>query len=382
MGKVVEKSAKGAAIGGIVGLVIPGIGTIAGASIGAAIGALAGQDSSIKEHIDAWYKYKKANIQSSEEDGQILAGRQAEDLLRNIVDEHYQFRGCHSFSGKRIFNPALNHKNEIDMIVVTDKKLYVIECKNWSGRLVKRNDKWIQIKESEEKEHNDVLIHNVMKKNLLLSSLRGIGINIMDTDCIQKVIFMNSRLSIESPEIYNNPDVVTPDKLNDYLNNQKTQLEPHQKMFASIISLILDSESSSKIIDGLFSRLGGKDHTKIVQFINELPTWDKIKLFGTKILSGDIIRDNIYSSAYKVPFEKIKKIKIRIVRSEGLFLVKSILKLGRPIGLDLYDSSGRILLKTKANPEGVFKFIPAGNPDFIEVPILEVDEIIYGKHIT
>lgn len=382
MRKVVEKSAKGAAIGGIVGLVIPGIGTIAGASIGAAIGALAGQDSSIKEHIDAWYKYKKANIQSSEEDGQILAGRQAEDLLRNIVDEHYQFRGCHSFSGKRIFNPALNHKNEIDMIVVTDKKLYVIECKNWSGRLVKRNDKWIQIKESEEKEHNDVLIHNVMKKNLLLSSLRGIGINIMDTDCIQKVIFMNSRLSIESPEIYNNPDVVTPDKLNDYLNNQKTQLEPHQKMFASIISLILDSESSSKIIDGLFSRLGGKDHTKIVQFINELPTWDKIKLFGTKILSGDIIRDNIYSSAYKVPFEKIKKIKIRIVRSEGLFLVKSILKLGRPIGLDLYDSSGRILLKTKANPEGVFKFIPAGNPDFIEVPILEVDEIIYGKHIT
>jgi len=381
MGKVVEKSAKGAAIGGIVGLVIPGIGTIAGASIGAAIGALVGQDFSIKEHIDAWYKYKKANIQSSEEDGQILAGRQAEDLLRNIVDEHYQFRGCHSFSGKRIFNPALNHKNEIDMIVVTDKKLYVIECKNWSVRLVKRNDKWIQIKEFEEKEHNDVLIHNVMKKNLLLSSLRGIGIDIMDTDCIQKVIFMNSRLIIESSEIYNNPDVVTPDRLNDYLNNQKTQLEPHQKMFASIISLILDSESSSKIIDGLFSRLGGKDHIKIVQFINEIPTWDKIKLFGTKILSGDIIRDNIYSSAYKVPFEKIKKIKIRILRSEGLFLAKSLLKLGRPIGLDLYDSSGRILLKTKANPEGVIKFIPAGNPDFIEVPILEVDEIIYGKYI-
>ena len=38
-------------------------------------------------------------------------------------------------------------------------------------------------------------------------------------------------------------------------------------------------------------------------------------------------------------------------------------------------------LKTKANPESVIKFIPAGNPDFIEVPLLEVDEIIYGKHI-
>ncbi|MCD6430371.1 MAG: hypothetical protein J7L57_04025 [Deltaproteobacteria bacterium] len=53
MGKIVEKSAKGAAIGGIAGLVLPGIGTIAGASIGAVIGALVGQDSPIKEHINA-----------------------------------------------------------------------------------------------------------------------------------------------------------------------------------------------------------------------------------------------------------------------------------------------------------------------------------------
>ena len=72
--------------------------------------------SGIKENIDAWYKYVKADVKPMEEDPEIRAGREAEDLLKNIVDEHYQFRNCHSFSSKRVYNPAVGHKNEIDLI--------------------------------------------------------------------------------------------------------------------------------------------------------------------------------------------------------------------------------------------------------------------------
>ena len=262
-------------------------------------------------------------------------------------------------------------------------KIYIIECKNWSGKLIKRNDKWVQLKRyGEEKEHNDVLKHNIMKKNVVLSALRNIGISILDTDCVQKVIFMNSGLKIDNAEIYNHPDIITREKLDEYLNNQKSQLDSHQRFFDSVISLILDNESSAKVIDGLFSRLGGKDHKKVVSFVNELPTWDTIKLYGTKILSGDIVRDNIYQSAYRVPFDKIKKIKVKIIRSENLLLANSLLKIGRPIGLNLYGSNGRILLKTKANPDGFVQFLLAGEgAEPISIPVLEIDEIIKGKNI-
>lgn len=66
----------------------------------------------IRGHIDAWHKYVKADIKAIAEDPEILAGREAEDLLRNIVDEHYQFKGCHSFLSKRIYNPSVGHKRD------------------------------------------------------------------------------------------------------------------------------------------------------------------------------------------------------------------------------------------------------------------------------
>lgn len=45
--------------------------------------------SGMKDHIDAWYKYVQADVKAVAEDPEILAGREAEDLLRNIVNAHY-----------------------------------------------------------------------------------------------------------------------------------------------------------------------------------------------------------------------------------------------------------------------------------------------------
>ena len=382
MGNVIGKSSKGAVIGGIAGLVLPGVGTLIGASVGATLGALTG-DATLKEHIDAWYAYRKADITPSEEDGWILAGREAEDLLLTMVEKHYQFRGSHFFVGKRIYNPAVNHKHEIDMIVVTDRKLYVLECKNWSGRLVIRNGSWVQEKTTQEgvreTVHSDVLRHNTMKRDLLVATLKEEGIDVSAQDCVQKVIFMNRNLKIEDHEISEHPDVVTPDRLDAYLDSEDSSMEPYQRLFASIMSLLLDSESSGKLIDGIFSRIGGKDHERLLSFLRELPTWDRIHLYGTRVLVGDIIHNTIYQSAYKVPFEKIRKIKVRIARKSGVFLAKSLLRIGRPIGLDLFDQKGRCLLKTRGNPEGVISFIPAGKPNPVEVPLLMIEEIHLGK---
>lgn len=317
--------------------------------------------SSLKEHVDTWYKYIKSNTKPEYEDPEIEAGRRTEDLLNNIVDNHYQFKGSHSFSGKRVYNDLLGHKNEIDLIVVSDKKLYVLECKNWSGRLTKRGDKWIQIKNRKNKqyseiEHDDVVLKNNEKLKALLRYLNSKGLDVKFSDCAQKTILMNKNLAIDSEEIYNSNAVIPPDKLDTYLGKQKNSLAPHQRFFASIINIILDEESSGKVIDGLFKRIGGHQHKQLIHEINTLPTWDKVVLYGTKVLSGDVIKSdkNIFKSAYKVPFDRTQKIKIRILRSKSLFLVKSVLNIGRPIGLD-FGRNFLMLIFSPLQTEGIRK---------------------------
>src|SRR6056297_968826 len=103
--------------------------------------------ATFKEHINTWQKYAKSKTEPKYEDPEVMAGRRAETMLRHIVDGHVKFRGSHCFTGKRVYNKALGHKNEIDLIVVSDKQLYILECKNWSGSLVKRDGKWVQIKD-------------------------------------------------------------------------------------------------------------------------------------------------------------------------------------------------------------------------------------------
>jgi hypothetical protein len=343
--------------------------------------------SGIKEHIDAWYKYVKADVKAIEEDPEILAGREAEDLLRNIVNEHYQFKGCHSFSSKRVYNPSAGHKNEIDLIIVTEKKLYILECKNWGGQLKREDGKWIQYKRQRDGSyrtisHDDVVAKNEEKRKVLIDFLRSNGIDISDSDCTQKVILMNRKLAIHSEDIYNDPKVIPPDRLDHYLGRQETRLKPHERFFASVISLLLDDETSSKIVDGLFKRLGGKDYKRLINSISGLPTWDKVILHGTKIISGDVRKSDrsIFKSAYGIPFDQVKTIKNGIIRSKGIFLVKSVLTIGRPIALDLYDMRGSYIKGVEGHPDGIIRIQPAGSPDCIDIPIFQIEEIVYGKY--
>ncbi len=208
--------------------------------------------SGIKEHIDAWYKYVEADVKAIEEDPEILAGREAEDLLRNIVNAHYQFSGCHSFSSKRVYNQAANHKNEIDLIIVTQKKLYMLECKNWGGRLKKENGSWVQYKRNRDGSfrtvsHDDVVEKNEEKRKVLLNYLRSQGISISNKDCVQRIILMNRNLTIDSPEIYNDSRVIPPDQLDNYLNRQETRLKLHERFFASVISICLTKKSRKRL---------------------------------------------------------------------------------------------------------------------------------------
>lgn len=138
-----------------------------------------------------------------------------------------------------------------------------------------------------------------VKKELLRNFIKEKGIEVQKSDFDSKVIFMNPKLTISNENIRNSPYVITPEKLTRYLDKQKGT-KSHERFFSSIINLLLEHEVASQLIDGLFSRVGGKDFSSILNIIDELATWDKVNLYGSKILIGDIKRSKV--NIYKKPY--------------------------------------------------------------------------------
>jgi hypothetical protein len=272
--------------------------------------------------------------------------------------------------------------------VVTAKRLYVIECKNWTGTLSVAGDRWIQKSYAGKvTQHEDVLLLNTLKMKLLVEYLQTLGIWVQPERVCQKLIFMNPKLNIASLVIAKNFDVVTPDRLEAYLGRQDNQLKPHEQLFASVIGLLLDEELKGKVLDGLeIERVGGEHHDRLIQEIGKLATWDKILLHGTKILSGDIIDRSIphifTNYTDRLPIEITKEIKVGFVRSKWWGLLKAFLKIGRPIGLDLYDDRGKLLAQANGNPSSFIRIHEAGSKEPIPVDILQIDRIISGKHVA
>jgi hypothetical protein len=344
--------------------------------------------ASWKEHFEAWHQIRKTNLNPIEEDDGILAGRDAEDLLRKIVNENYSFKGCHSFASKRIPDPQNQRRREIDLIVVTDKRLYVIECKNWTGVLSTAGNRWIQKSfGGQVREHEDVLALNTFKMKLLIEYLKNQGINIQPDRVCQKLIFMNPKLNIASLAIAKSPHVVTPDRLEAYLGRQNNQLKTHEKLFCSVIGLLLDEELKSKVLDGLaIERVGGIHHDRLIQEIAKLATWDKIFLHGTKILSGDPIGRSIPhmfdKHSHRLPLDRVKEMRIAFVKSKWLGLAKAFLKIGRPIAIDLFDPRGKSIARANGNPFGIVRFHEAGSKEPTSINLCEIDRIISGRHIA
>src|SRR5690606_28386865 len=96
---------------------------------------------SVFDRLREWRKV--ASTSPMLEDADVLGGREAEHFLNTLVQSRGNFKGAGLFPNKRV--PAGNRRREIDLIVVTAKRIHVIEIKNWSGSLRVVGDRWVQV---------------------------------------------------------------------------------------------------------------------------------------------------------------------------------------------------------------------------------------------
>lgn len=350
------------------------------------------------EAIKCWFKIFNYKHTPPLEDKATIAGRIGEDFLTDYISNHPKFSECEVFERKRIYNKDLNRKNEIDMIVVSDKKIYVIECKNWKGNVSIKGDTWIYTttvngekvtrKYGPESDNNKMNpIDSIkMKAELLYNELKKINISINMNDIIYKVIFINK--DMELTKNIDKQHIILYSELKSYMDHENTKNEKNimNNIIVALLNIFTkDEEKLNKIDNYLNPKIGNNKREEMLQYLESLPTWDYIELSkgsnptansNIKIYQGDLKRyENIFIE--EINFSDIMNIEVKKDDNPIKSLINVILG-SYPLMLDVefwYGERREFI----ANPNGYITFQEAGNPETKKIDILQIANIKIGS---
>ncbi len=330
--------------------------------------------NSLWSRLQAWRKLGKARPRN--EDPEDVGGRQAERFLDALVGSHFHFKDADLYPNKRV--PAGRRRREIDLIVVTPTRIHVIEVKNWSGTLAREGDRWVQTNRSGRRiEHPDLVADNRDKNLALVDYLNAKGAGLdprqAGTYLANKVVFMNPRLTIATPAIRENPDVLEYARLQSYLKAQKRSTFG-QAVLASVAEWCLGAEGSGAFIEGRLGRLPPEKVRAITEAVDELATWDSLGFLGTKVLNGDLLALRVGGEEYRGDdLGRRTTIRVRWTRNRWLGLFKALTGLGKLGKVDLPGRRGLAL-----DPADTVLFHAVGDPQPSSLPLIEIDRIVLG----
>jgi hypothetical protein len=333
----------------------------------------------LMNRLEQWAQIQK--VRPALELPDVTGGRDAEVMLKHLVASSFQFKDASLLAGRRIPSKRQHRRREIDLIVCTHRKIHLIEIKNWSGVLDVRNGVWRQTRRNGEVvEHPDLLRENLLRRDAVVEYLHDRGLHLVDSfvrnHIVPEVIFMNPRLAI-TPDIEALPEVISRRELDGYLGRQE-QKGLTERVFASLIDLCMDREaraggSSSRAVA---SGIPDDQYRQIVGFLSETSTWDQVQLYGSRMVTGDVVTSRLGGKTYRKP-ELIElsgglPITVEWTRSRFWGLLKAIGGFG-PLGtITLGNDRRAISLGDTLN------FHPVGETDSASFRLTELERIVLG----
>ena len=256
--------------------------------------------------------FRKADVKPIPPDKIMEAGDKGERELKEYITYHENFLGCECWLNKRIKEKIGVAGKEVDIIVLTSEKIYLFESKNYSGHLMRNlnkfdEKKWLRVqctyddegkltstmKTSVEDDLTSVLYDKVI---FFIEKLSENGIYIDSSKVVHKLIFVNRNLSIDS-NLIAKFDFITRDNLENFLNQEHQSLPEEKKVIMALIRYCLklegkldNSDSSLHAISDKYKKDMLIMNDDLIDYIEELPSWDHIVLFGGKKVRGDIIK--------------------------------------------------------------------------------------------
>jgi hypothetical protein len=306
------------------------------------------------------------------EDPAVQFGRDAELLLHDLLATHFSHKGAHLFAGRRVPCPRRRMRREIDLIVLTPRMISLIEVKSWSGEVFDCGPVWVQVRRGgDELHHPNLIADNLEKRDAFLDYLRGRGLplerDFATRHVVPKVVFMNPNLVV-SPSIARHPDVITRDKLGSFLDRQPSA-GLARRLLSSVIELCLGAETTRS----LTGSLDGKYFASLVKCVDDIRTWDRLRLFGGKLLMGDL--EALHVGATRLARDQFgARGSVPVAWSRGTWgLFKVLTGLGQ-VGRVRLPGRGALALTAR---DGV-TFHAVGEPAPARLPLTRVEEIVLG----
>jgi hypothetical protein len=246
-----------------------------------------GRQSSKARRLEVWRQI--ISVDREPELEEVAAGQHAEQALRSMVIDQLTWKTASIFHSKRVprdTRSPMRGRYEIDLIVVSPKQISAIEIKNWSGRLRIEGERWIQERRNgTEIFHENPLAKNKEKLDCLCALLEARNIRLPSAR-VCRVIFWNRNLNVPL-EVAERDEIVMNHELERFLKNQKA-MGFAERFLISVLELCLDQEASLIAADGFFKAVPSRDYAAAVQEITSLETFDKIQLYGGRVISGDL----------------------------------------------------------------------------------------------
>lgn len=239
------------------------------------------------ERLARWRALRDASLFL--EDCRTRAARQAETVTGRLVSVHHTVQFGHVFSNKRIprdVKAAAMGRYETDLIVITPRRVVVLEVKNWSGSLRVQGDQWVQTQRSgNQLVHQNLLLHNRDKLRVLRQYLLHKGVNLPAERFHQAVVFANPRLDID-PALKGHPAVLEFDSLDSVLGGGTSAA---RVMAARLVEKLASAEAATALNQNLLDIIPPSLGKAAATAIAELRTWDRITLRGGRVLQGDVL---------------------------------------------------------------------------------------------
>lgn len=239
------------------------------------------------ERLARWRALRNASLYL--EDGRARAARRAEVVTGRLVSVHHAVQYGHVFSNKRIprdVKAAAMGRYETDLLVITPRRVVVLEVKTWSGSLRIQGDQWVQTQRSgNQVVHQNLLLHNRDKLRVLRQYLLHCGVNLPVERFHQAVVFANPRLDID-PALRTHPAVLEFDSLDAVLGDGTSAA---RLMAAKLVEKLASAEAAKALHRDLLNVISPAQVKAAAQAIAELRTWDRITLRGGRELQGDLL---------------------------------------------------------------------------------------------
>jgi hypothetical protein len=188
---------------------------------------------------------------------------------------------------------------------------------------------------------------------------------------------------IYPPVLEESPNAITYHMLSSYFSSEETgqNFNFHRVLLSGLLKLISTEEQATKTLESKFGDL--PNFSKILRFLDTLPTWDYMTLIGNDgkkfTISGDVrYFDNVFKSG--TPIREILNLNIESTTSLVLPVLFKYSTLNGYVKWARRTKKRRQAAKIPLNYSGKVLFQHAGEMEPKSYNILDVDSITIGNY--